>query len=145
MANPREVAQCHKSKVERINAAGAENSEFTERRRNQSRIHALHSELLLGRQELLLNGRNHYVVRIDHLREMDFPNLGKELVSIEFRKAIVGVNPGHQLGESNPHGVVYGAIEARRHYFLFVPETAAIPVFPPSRDRTATLPSWALR
>src|SRR5438876_971112 len=83
----------------------------------------LPKDLFLWGQVLLLHRGNHDVVRIDHLCEMDFADFGKQLVSIEFGEAIVGVYPGYQLGEGDPHGVVDGTIDARGHDFLFVFET----------------------
>src|SRR5437660_693845 len=56
-------------------------------------------DLLLRGQILFLNGSNHDVVWINHLGEVDFADFRKQLVRVEFRKAVFGVNPANQLGE----------------------------------------------
>src|SRR5467141_4074755 len=72
----------------------------------------LRRHLLLGGQKLFLYGGNHDVVRIDHFGEMDFADFRKQLIGIEFREAIVGVNPTYQFGGRDPHRIIDGTIDA---------------------------------
>jgi hypothetical protein len=51
---------------------------------------------------------------------MDFANLGKQFVGVEAGEAVVGVDPGDQLGEGDAHGVIYRAVDSDGHDFPFV-------------------------
>src|ERR1700676_2240744 len=53
---------------------------------------------------------------------MDFADLRKEFVGVQFGEAVVGVNPGNEFGESDAEGVVYWAVDSGGHDFLLVLE-----------------------
>src|SRR5260370_651697 len=82
--------QCAK-KSSQLNDAS---TEFAESRRNRQEC-LFHNILLFRGQILFLDGSNHYVVWINHLGKMDFADFRKQLVGIEIREAILGVNPAY--------------------------------------------------
>ena len=62
--------------------------------------------LLFRRQKFLFDRSHHYIIRIDHFVQMNFRDLRKKLISIEFRQTVVLMNPRHQFGKCNPHAIV---------------------------------------
>src|SRR5258708_23656383 len=70
---------------------------------------------LLLRKLPLLDSRDDDVARIDHLGEMDSRDFGQQLVGIQLRQAVVGVDPTDQLGERDPKRIVERPVRTHGH------------------------------
>src|SRR5208282_1633119 len=71
--------------------------------------------LLFRGQILLLDRGDHYVVWIHHFVEMNLRHFRQQLIRIEFRQTVILVDPMHQFGEGDAHGIIQRTISTNRH------------------------------
>src|SRR5207248_1092059 len=64
------------------------------------------------RKIFLLDRGDDHVVGIDHLREMDFCNLRKQFIGVQFGEAVIGVHPMDELSYGDPQSVIGGPVNA---------------------------------